>query len=204
MVYPDRIRQVLSRGQTGRKILVQTTTIHKEIIMGRRQMKKIPIAGVEWEVHTNDLYGGGFDSSIPALVIGKAMPKMIPTIFLHEVIESILTERGLRYKMNQDGGNGDIIFVFNHKEFDNIVRDIALALDGLLNLKEILNDTKTSKEDKRGEASGKIQQDEVKKRRPHRKVKRKSQKKTIQKFSDFIDEVIEGQRLETVLKDRQG
>jgi len=107
--------------------------------------KTIPIGGVEWEVKTTNAYGGGFDNSIPGITIGTEVKKMIPVIFLHEVLEAIITERGCRYKLNPDGGNGDIMFIFNHKEYDNITRDLALALDGLLNLKDVLNDTKGRK-----------------------------------------------------------
>jgi hypothetical protein len=99
----------------------------------------ISIAGAQWEIKLEDTCGGGFDSSIPAIVVGTKMPKLIPTILLHEILEAILAERGCRYRLTNEGDNGDLMFVFNHKEFDNLTRDLATALERFLNIDSLIN-----------------------------------------------------------------
>lgn len=105
----------------------------------REKMMKIPISGGQWEVKTkSDLYGGAFTSGTQEIVVGIGVPKMVPTIFLHEILEAILTERGHRFTTNPEEGNGGMLFSFNHREFDNVTRDLALALEGFLYLDDLI------------------------------------------------------------------
>lgn len=91
---------------------------------------KVIICGREWDIKEDNNSGGGcFDGSKSEITIGTKYPKDIPDIFVHEVIEAILTERLLRYKIPRDcQDNGDLIFVFNHNDFERICPDIVLAL----------------------------------------------------------------------------
>uniref|UniRef100_A0A6M3JI48 Peptidase n=1 Tax=viral metagenome TaxID=1070528 RepID=A0A6M3JI48_9ZZZZ len=92
--------------------------------------KIIIVGGQEWTIKENKkMHGGRFYGNKRLLEIGTKDPKDVPSILLHEVIESILSERDCRY--DQYGGmdgNENFLFNFDHKQFIQVVKDIALAL----------------------------------------------------------------------------
>ena len=57
-------------------------------------MKTIPIGGANWKIKTTNEFGGCFDNSTSEITIGVGVKNMVPVIFLHEVLEAIMTERG--------------------------------------------------------------------------------------------------------------
>jgi hypothetical protein len=61
------------------------------------------------------------------ITVGTKNPARVPEIFLHEVLELILTERGLHYSRYMDGNDG-IRIVMDHHDFENAMKDLALAL----------------------------------------------------------------------------
>ena len=95
--------------------------------------KKVLIAGKEWDViQDKNMRGGQFDCCKAMMKIGTKYPKEIGDVFLHEVIEAILLERNCRYSLFGKYENDGYIFVLNHKEFDNLCRDIVFALKDVL------------------------------------------------------------------------
>lgn len=97
--------------------------------------KKIVICGCDWTVKTRPDAGGGYFNTGPAeIIVGTKFKQEIPEVFLHEVTEAILTERCLRYRMvrGQDQENGDLMFVMNHQQFQDFIKDLAFALKDYL------------------------------------------------------------------------
>jgi len=96
--------------------------------------KKVIIGGQEWKVKSNNKYSGGrFWSDKLLLEVGTGNPSNVVPIFLHEVIEAILSCRDCRYEQYGGmDGNENFLFNFDHKEFIQIVNDIALALKDFL------------------------------------------------------------------------
>ena len=95
--------------------------------------KKVLIGGKEWIIHTNKNSGGGeFSGSNYKITIGTKYKKEIPNIFLHEILEAIITERCFRYKTYNEPTNEKLLFSFDHAQFVNIVMDLALALKDVL------------------------------------------------------------------------
>jgi len=94
--------------------------------------RTVCIYGKTRKVVRNPKSGGGwFDEEV--IEIGTKYKARIPEIFIHEVIELVLAESCLRYATaNNPTENGDYIFVCNHKEFTNLVPQIALALKDVL------------------------------------------------------------------------
>ena len=73
--------------------------------------------------------GGKFTFAPPEIIIGSLDNKEEQAgTLLHEVIEIILTDRDLRYQNYNNGDNGDLMFVFNHKEFSGWVKDLMGVL----------------------------------------------------------------------------
>ena len=98
-----------------------------------RLPKTIIIAGKDWTVKTDKKFNGGwFNGGKAIMCIGTRFKKDIANIFLHEVIEAILTERAHRYKIYDDEINQNFLFNLNHSEFDNVIFDITLALKSFL------------------------------------------------------------------------
>ncbi|HDY68080.1 MAG TPA: hypothetical protein ENH85_09835 [Candidatus Scalindua sp.] len=98
--------------------------------------KKVIIAGKEFTVEKDFKgRGGSYSSDKAHIYIGTKnhTKDEIDNTFLHEVIEAILSERMLRFKLPYIGdSNGDYLFNFNHLEFENWVRDLRLALKDCL------------------------------------------------------------------------
>lgn len=97
--------------------------------------KKIILCGKEWVVRIDKkARGGWFSSDKGEIVIGikDFNVEEIHQIFLHEVIEGVLSYRLLRYKLPYDpADNGHYLFNFNHREFENTIVDVNLALKGI-------------------------------------------------------------------------
>ena len=96
-------------------------------------MKALPstviIAGQEWVVKTNKKSGGSFDAGKCVITVGTKYPQDVFMVFLHEVFEAILMMRGYRYYTYDASGNPvEYLFNFCHREFDNMMYDVALAL----------------------------------------------------------------------------
>ena len=98
--------------------------------------KDIIIGGRTWTIINNSkIKGGSFKQN--QITIGtksKNTDEIIQT-FLHEVIEAILSEKLLRFELPYNKPyleNGDYLFVFNHRDFEESVKDISLALKEVL------------------------------------------------------------------------
>ncbi len=93
--------------------------------------KKVFIVGAEWKVieqpHES---GGSFNTYDQIMKVGTEAKQHIFGIFLHEIIESILTMRGYRYESSR--GEEDYLFSMNHKELTNFTHDLELALKDVL------------------------------------------------------------------------
>ena len=93
---------------------------------------KVMISGVEYKVKTSANYAGGSFSGVSnEIEVGAKFPNDVSMIFLHEVMEAILTERNHRYKIYEQPTNEKLLFSFDHAEWVNIVKDIAHALKGI-------------------------------------------------------------------------
>jgi predicted nucleic acid-binding Zn-ribbon protein len=93
---------------------------------------KLIICGREYKViKDKNLLGGRFECGKQTIRIGlkEKHPDQIRDTILHEIIEVILTERNLRYKLNYiEDENGHYLFSFNHNEFENWIIDLGCAL----------------------------------------------------------------------------
>lgn len=104
-------------------------------------MITIPIAGNEWTIKTDpNEYGGGFSGRKMEIEIGTQIEGMVLTIFLHEVLESIMSERCCRYTLYSEQTNDGVMFVFTHKEFEGIIRDLTAALKDVIDLSKLLGE----------------------------------------------------------------
>ena len=74
---------------------------------------------------------GEYDCNKKVITIGTGSPAQVPEIFLHEVLEAILYERGHRFTLYAEG-NDQLRFVMDHKEFENVVKDICAAFPNLV------------------------------------------------------------------------
>lgn len=91
-----------------------------------RLPKTITICGKTYEVKKNQKsYDGKGSTATCEMTIGtkNKSPERQFEIFLHEVVEIIACERDVRYS-SLDG----LIFVMTHKEFDNVLVDVAAAV----------------------------------------------------------------------------
>ncbi len=93
------------------------------------------IAGVTYEIRKDPKdFGGHFDAGKQIIWIGtKGKKDYQLQVFCHEVIEAILAEKNYRYQLNDFKDNEHYRFLFTHDEFDNICKDIALALKDVIN-----------------------------------------------------------------------
>lgn len=91
------------------------------------------ICGREFKVIVNKKKSGGsFTFSTCEIVVGGLYKQDMANIFLHEVIEAVLAERCMRYKLYNDSDNQDYLFSFRHQEFENAIIDIQVALKDCL------------------------------------------------------------------------
>lgn len=97
--------------------------------------KKVIIAGLEVVVRTNSKEAGGsydYKKNKPVIVIGTRDPEDVLSIFLHECFEAICYERMHRYREDYAGTKDGMLFILTHKEFDNAIRDLALAVKDII------------------------------------------------------------------------
>ena len=93
--------------------------------------KEVIIAGRTYKVILNkNKTGASFNGNKALIEIGGKYPSDIPMLFLHEVMEAVLTERGNRYSCYTEGN--EYLFSFTHKEFENFVMDVRLTLREIL------------------------------------------------------------------------
>jgi len=90
--------------------------------------KELIIAGREYKIKKNPKSAGGNGNIRDCIItIGTRLPKEIPILFIHEVLEVIMFERGVRFDHTNDLPY-ELLFSFNHKEYENIACDLAFAL----------------------------------------------------------------------------
>lgn len=98
-----------------------------------RLPSKVTICGVEYKIvmnHNRD--GAHVDNKNLLLEIGTFNGQALNN-FLHEIIEVILRDNLLRYRNCYiNSGDVDYMFVFDHKDFSNIIPQIATAIKGIL------------------------------------------------------------------------
>ena len=169
--------------------------------------KTILIAGTEWRIKVEKKeYGGGFSGANSEIVVGTKIKKMVPTIFLHEVVESIMTERCCRYSLYSEGTNEGLLFSFNHKEFEMIIRDLAIALKDVLHVveeKEHAPSTEASKEVKRGRPKGKAGKVKGKKSVENSRPQGEGKKEIQEEARSHFLKNLERHCMEAVLEDCQ-
>jgi hypothetical protein len=95
--------------------------------------EQINICGRMYKVKANSKHNGGNFSEAEQLIeIGTQWPADIPENLLHESIEGIMSVRGLRYSLEKvEPDNGDYMFIFNHAQYEQLIKDIATALHGI-------------------------------------------------------------------------
>jgi hypothetical protein len=94
--------------------------------------KKVVICGAEWRIIQTKKKIGGFFRSRDKIIKVNVGSKYIKEILLHEILEAIMANRGLRYDRYGIEMQEDLKFVFSHTEFEQMVRDIAMALKDML------------------------------------------------------------------------
>jgi len=99
-----------------------------------RLPKTIIICGKEIKIERKEVGGGTFHTGNQEIKIGKNYTsQVVLEMFLHEVMEYVFVERLMRYSLPYSPTeNGHYLFSFNHTEFENAIKDIALALRPLL------------------------------------------------------------------------
>jgi len=104
--------------------------------MNKKIKDTLIISGKTYKIKFDDkLTGGWFRNLDQTIVLGTKPPitkEGIWEVLLHEVCETILAEREMRYHLYSKPGNGDYLFSFDHKEFQQFVKDLYLALKPLL------------------------------------------------------------------------
>lgn len=93
---------------------------------------KIFICGSEWRIIQTKKKIGGFFRSRDKIIKVNASSKYINEILLHEILEAIMANRGMRYDKYGLELQQDFKFVFNHDEFEQMMRDVAMALKDML------------------------------------------------------------------------
>lgn len=89
---------------------------------------KVLISGVTYTVSLDKTRGDGeCDLSSKHITIGIVCPSEAREIFFHEVFEATLHERGHRY-MRYEQGNDGLRFVMDHHDFENVCKDLIVAL----------------------------------------------------------------------------
>jgi len=100
----------------------------------KKAIKTITCASKRYKIIDDPgISGGEFHTGTKEIRLGRhrTVQDSMETL-LHEVLEVILVERGVRYALERtQAENGDYLFNFNHDEFENIVKDLALAIQDL-------------------------------------------------------------------------
>ena len=76
--------------------------------------------------------GASFNSYTSEIIIGDDGEDGDLDMYLHEVLEAILQCRAHRYHVYCDTSNEKKLFSFDHAEFTNIVKDLAIALKPII------------------------------------------------------------------------
>lgn len=93
----------------------------------------VTIVGLEYKVIADkDKTGGWFNTGAKEIHIGTKIKSDIKRIFVHEVLEAILTERGNRYTLYGNGTNDRLLFSFYHYEYEQIVDELVYSLKSLI------------------------------------------------------------------------
>lgn len=85
--------------------------------------KKLNIAGLDWAMKCKDILGGSFTTDTMEIVIGTKNKEMVSMVFLHEILEVLMTTRRLRYECGEE-----FMFVMNHQQFEDMCRDLSYTL----------------------------------------------------------------------------
>ena len=97
---------------------------------------KVIIGGNEWTIKKLPKERGGwFNGDTCVINIGTKnyTQDEIENTFLHEIVECILAQRLLRYKLPfLSDDSGHYIFCFKHLDLENWIRDLRLALKDCL------------------------------------------------------------------------
>jgi len=95
--------------------------------------KSVVIAGRPWPVIMDKAVSGGSWTSDPGEIrIGPHKSEDERMIwFLHEVLEAVLAMRNHRHDSIPDN---NYLFVLDHREFTNAVRDLFLAIKPILSV----------------------------------------------------------------------
>jgi len=97
--------------------------------------RTVIIGGRLWHVNTDsETNGSSSHCRQQKIIIGTRYGREDAyENFLHEIIETVLVERMHRYnKPYTVADNGSYVFVFNHAEFEEAIKDIYLALRDFL------------------------------------------------------------------------
>ena len=91
---------------------------------------KLTICGKVYKIIRKDLGGGEFCLGDQRIVIGTRWSDEVQfETFIHEIMEVILAEKDFRYSREVDQRtNGDYLFSFNHKEFENAMDEFSYVL----------------------------------------------------------------------------
>lgn len=91
--------------------------------------KAISICGKLFQIKTDSSSGGGcFTCEPPLIIVGTKFLDRIQEIIVHEITEVIFALRDMRYYQRTGIDNGDLLFSFNHKEFESAMLDLSCAL----------------------------------------------------------------------------
>jgi len=91
------------------------------------------ICGVPHKLKQTDKHNGGsYDEATKTIEIGTKFPEDVPEVLLHEVIEACAAVRDLRYALEKaEVTNDHYRFVMSHKDFEQLMKDVAAALKGI-------------------------------------------------------------------------
>lgn len=88
--------------------------------------KKMRMFGYDWTIEKlKDKEGGAFNWTNKKIQVGYKFGEQ-EVVFLHEIIEAVLTNRLHRYYTNE--ANNPFLFSFNHTEFCNVIYDLYTIL----------------------------------------------------------------------------
>lgn len=95
--------------------------------------KTINICGIPYKIVLNpEGNGGSVDYEKVTITIGTQYPLDVAEVLLHEVIEATMVVRNLRYALEREEcSNDDYLFSFNHKEFEQLMKDVSASLKGI-------------------------------------------------------------------------
>lgn len=97
--------------------------------------KKVMIDGREWSIVLNKKSDGAYiDAGKMEISIGTEEDTGLKN-FIHETIENICIFNHLRYRnLHAECENGDLIFVFNHEQFEKMCSDFSIVFREFLRI----------------------------------------------------------------------